>query len=334
MVRAIKKIEEDLKEITEAIAEIAQEIYGTYQGYLKALGQGMRQQLIFASYHICTQAYPEAFLNLSFSQRQKMQEELQEIANSAVQELQELLQQNPEAQEKLEVTSQKESMLTVLDEKNQEKPELTSKLNQHKKRIKFDSSVLSTIQISSEINDNGKQKVSSQIEDSLNRAEAENVENAQDKVINKLENIDAIISWQENLEKQIPENLKKYSHRANCILQKAKILPQKIPEKVLEAGTKIESGDTPVGGLPNLLNLLIEAENPAAEKDSQDTRIIAVNMRLSEIEFTDVNVTAWRNKIRSLLGKLSQLQREFRKKQYERAVLEAESAWRSSWYER
>ena len=48
---------------------------------------------------------------------------------------------------------------------------------------------------------------------------------------------------------------------------------------------------------------------------------------------TDINIGSWRNKIRSLLGKLSKLQREYRKKQQELAVIEAESAWRSSWYE-
>ena len=95
----------------------------------------------------------------------------------------------------------------------------------------------------------------------------------------------------------------------------------------------MESENTPVGGRPNLLSLLVEAEDAEEDDDAKVTRIIAINLRLSEIEFADINIAAWRDKIRSLNGKLSQLQREYRKKQREVAVMEAESAWRSSWYE-
>jgi len=40
----IKKIGQDLKRMEEAIADIAKELYSTYQGYLEVVGQGMRQQ--------------------------------------------------------------------------------------------------------------------------------------------------------------------------------------------------------------------------------------------------------------------------------------------------
>lgn len=329
MVGAAKQIEEKLKEIEVAIAKIAKEFYDTYEGYFKVLGEGIRQQLIFASYHICTQGYPEAFLNLSFSQRQKMQSELREIAELPIRELEELLEKSPEEQQNSDETSAPELIMSLLGEEDEEQQEVTSPLKGEKTNIEFDSAVLFSTQISG----NEEQKLADRIEENLNKVETEEIENSPENIIDKLENLDTLISWQENIEKQIPEILKKVSDRANSILQNAEILPKKIPKKVLEAATKMESGDTPLGGKPNLLNLLIEAEDPEEEKKPRVTKVMAVNLRLSEIEFTDINVSAWRNKIRNLLGRLNQLQREYRKKQRERAVIEAESAWRSSWYE-
>nr|WP_293136484.1 hypothetical protein [Okeania sp. SIO3I5] len=318
----IKKIGQDLKRIEEAIADIAKEFYSTYQGYLQVLGQGMRQQLIFASYHICTQAYPEAFLNLSFSQRQKMQQELREKSKLAVQELQELLNQEPKFEEKSDETSAAELIMSLLNEEEKEK-----------EVIEFDASELLT-EISSQLTTNSQEEeVATGTGETLDKTEAEKMKSSPESIVGKLENIDLLRPWQENIEKQIPKILKELSHQTNCILQRVEILPKKIPEKVLEAATKMESGDTPVGGKPNILNLLIEAENLDDDDDTKVTRITAINLRLSEIEFTDINVTGWRNKIRSLLGKLSQLEREYHKKQRELAVMEAESAWRSSWYE-
>ncbi|NJK39291.1 MAG: hypothetical protein HC835_19615 [Oscillatoriales cyanobacterium RM2_1_1] len=40
-----------------------------------------------------------------------------------------------------------------------------------------------------------------------------------------------------------------------------------------------------------------------------------------------------RNQIRALMNKLSKIKREYQKKMQERTVLEAEAAWRSSWFE-
>ncbi len=330
----IKKIGQDLQRIEVAIADIAKELYSKYQSYLQVLGQGMRQQLIFASYYICTQGYPEEFLKLSFSQRQKMQEELRENSKLAVQELQELLNQDPESQKKSDDTSVAELMMSLLNEEEKEKEEVVPKIKDLKEAIEFDSSELFPTEILSQsTTDSQDKEVGNKVEENFNETEAEKIKISTENIIDKLHNIDILRLWQENIEKQIPEIFKKLSHQTNCILHKAEILPKKIPEKVLEAATKMESGDTPVGGQPNILNLLIEAEDLDDDDDAKITRIIAINLRLSEIEFTDINVTGWRNKIRSHLGTLSQLQREYSKKQRELAVIEAESAWRSSWYE-
>ncbi|MDP5338264.1 MAG: hypothetical protein NWQ28_06775, partial [Nodularia sp. (in: cyanobacteria)] len=74
MARAIELIERDIAALQEAIRAIAAELHNAYASYLTTLGQAVRKQLILASYHLCTQGYPENFLKLSLNQRQKLQQ--------------------------------------------------------------------------------------------------------------------------------------------------------------------------------------------------------------------------------------------------------------------
>ncbi len=84
----IQQIEAKLRTVQVAALKLAQEIQGLYASYLEALGQAVRQQLILASYHLCTQNYPEAFLQLSLNQRQGLQQDLQQLGEQTQQQLQ------------------------------------------------------------------------------------------------------------------------------------------------------------------------------------------------------------------------------------------------------
>lgn len=141
-----------------------------------------------------------------------------------------------------------------------------------------------------------------------------------------------LVQWQQNLEQGISNTLKSVSREINHLLQEAGILPNKLPAPLLEAAVNSsEAGTETIAGPPNLLNLLIETENPEESEDSSVTQIIAINLRLSEIEFADVTVRTGRNQIRELEVRLKLLGREYYKKQRERAIAEAEAAWRASW---
>jgi hypothetical protein len=63
------------------------------------------------------------------------------------------------------------------------------------------------------------------------------------------------------------------------------------------------------------------------------TQLVAVNLQLSEIEFSDATVNAWRTNIRELTGRLNAIAQEYHHKLRQRAVAEAESAWRSTWFD-
>lgn len=142
-----------------------------------------------------------------------------------------------------------------------------------------------------------------------------------------------ILEWQEELEEAIAETLQTLSLQSNRLLQKMAIIPENLPVKVLEAAAKAEASDEPTPGAANLLNLLVESKNDEDSEDSTLTRIVAIHLRLSEIEFAESTLTMARTQIRNLIVKANKFQREYRKTKRERAVAEAEAAWRSSWYD-
>jgi hypothetical protein len=136
------------------------------------------------------------------------------------------------------------------------------------------------------------------------------------------------------MEAVIQDTLKKLSHETNVVLQKARILPKKLPERILEvAAAASEASAEVMPGPPNLLNLVIEIENDQDPDESSLTQITAINLRLGEIEFADPAVSSARKQIRSLLVQLSKLGREYEKKHRELSTAEAEAAWRASWFE-
>ena len=144
-----------------------------------------------------------------------------------------------------------------------------------------------------------------------------------------------LIKWQRQVENAIANTLKTLSSQTNSLLQEAEILPNNLPlTPLLEAATS-SSEDAPeiMTGMPNLLNLLIETDSDNESQESNVTQIVAIHLRLIDIEFADANVRAKRSQIRSLSGKVGKLEREYQKKQRERDVAEAEAAWRASWFE-
>jgi len=289
----VERIEQDLAALEKAIALLKVDFHSTYSQYLKLLGQAVRQQLILASYQICTQGYPEAFLGLSFNQRQNLQQAVLRLGKQ-VQE--QLLSHLEPSQPLPETEAQTVDDAPTEDEEPPEAPP---------EEMQFEMGG---------------------VDDLLDAAESEDER--------PLSQPEQLLEWQEQLEKAIAQTLQTLSLDTNRLLQKNGIIPDKLPPAVLEAAVQVEASNDAATGSPNLLNLLMEAENEDGEKeDSTLMRIVAINLRLSEIEFADPTLSAGRNQIRKLSARVSSFQREYHKKQRERAVAQAEAAWRSSWFD-
>ncbi|MEH2287709.1 hypothetical protein [Nostoc sp.] len=283
MARAIERIEQDIAALQEAIRAIAIELQSAYASYLNTLGLAVRKQLILASYHLCTQGYPENFLHLSLNQRQQLQQATRKLGQLAAEQL--LIYLKSEESEEDEVDE--------VDEGDEVDEEVTSSSSS----LFLDTS--------------NSQYLTANTSDPTELAK-----------------------WQQKLEEVMQEILKKLSHDANILLQKARVLPKKLPEPILAAAAAASEASAEVmPGPPNLLNLVIEIENEQQSEDSGLTQIMAINLRLGEIEFADVTLSSERKRIRSILVKLNKLGREYQKRHKEKAIAEAEAAWRASWFE-
>ncbi|WP_138502277.1 hypothetical protein [Nostoc sp. PA-18-2419] len=288
MARAIERIERDIAALKEAIRAIALELQTAYASYLTTLGLAVQRQLILATYHLCTQGYPENFLHLSLNQRQQLQQAIRKLGQLASEQFLTYIKNEEAAADEEDEGDEK-------DEGAEEDEEVTS------------SSALFV-----------------------------SVSNLQPFSPNTSSPIE-LSKWQHNLEQVTQEILKKVSHDANLLLQKAGILSQKLPEPILAAAAaaaaESEASTEVIPGPPNLLNLVIEIENEQQSEDSGLTQIMALNLRLGEIEFADPALSSERRQIRSILVQLNKLEREYQKKLRERAIAEAEAAWRASWFE-
>lgn len=302
MARAVEQIEQDLEALEEAIALLRAEFHTVYSQYLKLLGQAVRQQLILVSYQVCTHGYPESFLRLSFNQRQKLQQALRKLGGQVQEQL--LSHLEPSEQfTKTEATDETEPTPVEFPASSEQPHQTTQEQFPETLDIPVESEAPPIASETTEITKTASSK-------------SEELE-----------------QWQEQLEEAIAQTLQTISMETNLLLQQNGIIPDKLPAAVLEAAAKADASGETTPGSPNLLNLLMETQNEGEEEDSTVMRIVAINLRLSEIEFADPALSASRNQIRNLLAKGKKLNREYHKKQRERSVAEAEAAWRSSWSE-
>ncbi|MGB3266060.1 MAG: hypothetical protein WBA89_19125 [Microcoleus sp.] len=294
MVGARERIEQDLAGLEESLAALNVEFRSTYDSYLTSLGQAVRQQLILACYHLCTQSAPESFLKLSFDKRQKMQQSVRGLAAASEEKLRSLVTESEAEEEIEEEEEEDEEDEEIEEDEEDEKNQLSA--------IKYLFSVA----------------------------------NYQVPTANSPE---SLARWQNSIEKSIVLILKLLSRDTNRLLQQSGILPSQLPEPILEAAYAAEASGDSVAGPPNLLNLIVQADNSSAPPNlaqaqvTMAVHITAIKLRLSEIEFADAGTSAWRQQIRNLSVRLNSLGRDYQKKQRELAVVEAESAWRSSWFE-
>jgi hypothetical protein len=79
MSRSLTGIEEKVTKIETDTTEFFKEFQHFYRQYLKLLGYSIEQQLILAAHHICTEVYPDAFLRLTFNQRQRLQDRIRKL---------------------------------------------------------------------------------------------------------------------------------------------------------------------------------------------------------------------------------------------------------------
>jgi len=353
MARTIQQVKQELEALEATVAETATQLQTTYDNYLDILSESAQKQLILASYQLCTKIYAESFLQLSFSQRQKLQEKLRALAKEIQPELKKKYQPEKLSQEQADLSAIAEMLKnlplskveeqsngeesqdeekTDISEIDKDLAELIAKnadgiVLESGRAIVIDGSQLISIEKQSTENEENNNSPSDNDQDlELQEEEELNLKNPKDLII-----------WQKNIEKQIKINLNNISKKANIIFQEKDLVPKKLPTKVMEIALKNAdnvSRINKVKNIPNIMSLVIEVDKGKKSKHSTNFgNISLLRLKLVEIEFADPNLSNKRNEIRSLLKKISRIQNSYQEKKHEYAIAEADAAWRSSWYE-
>ena len=313
MTASVERIEQEIALLDQALATLAETFQTAYADYLSALGQAVRKQHILAAYQVCTQGYPQQFLGLSVRQRQTLQQALQNLAKQSQANL---LRLQPFQQEELKqpaVLLQQEELLNQLEEPTI--PQSGSLTENQESQAAEREAMPATVDVAS------AQPIADQLPTEIPLTPAR------------------LAQWQLGIEQGIGKELAAISHQTNRLLQQSNILPSQLPDALLQHASKTELADG-VPRSPNLLNVLVEAVNDTEATQADDDakvpeilQVLAIHLRLVEIEFADPPTMAARSKIRELIARLKKLGQDYRKKQREYAIAAAQDAWRASWFE-
>lgn len=394
MVRPAESIRKDLDGLQIATVSLAEEFSKIYATYLTVLGHALRRQMILATYHLCTQVYPEEFLALSVGDRARLQQGVQGLGRKGQNWLQQLMEpeplnSSPEEPPRLEPKQlnpasalgglSEGTEVVGLDADGDGQPEdlamsaapleLDQEKNAPDREAPEEPSATAhppdqtAVEDSSDSSQSGKPTVTAELDPMqlmqsvLLAAMASEVEDTfsghpftGDPLVPSL-----VAKHHFMLERMIREVLQRASRHANRLLRRAQILPD-LPEALLEMAAEADVGMPKGRSVPNVLNVMVAmagevaAEFEQGEDDGEDeveaenddddevleanmTHLAAIHLRLTDLEFGDVQAALWRGKLRTLVGRLRKLGKQYQQAERELAIAEAEQAWRSVWYD-
>ncbi|MEM6519317.1 MAG: hypothetical protein AAF892_05995 [Cyanobacteria bacterium P01_D01_bin.71] len=396
MARSLDQISTDLGKLETATEAIDKNLQSIYQEYLTVLGHAVRRQLVLAAYHLCTQAYPEEFLALTLTQREKLQASLRQIASQGQSQIEQLGQVTnlsnlanrleeivtakygaialeaddlPEP-ESATSTSMPPAILPDAETSDQLDAETTTSSDSITSEATVPEAAAETKMAEPPFVTPPPADEAAAPEESAEEPDLETrMAQASEEAVGMLKRLNASLSLFSILgtEPLTPVNLAKrhvllerhlrailrtLSALANHGLKQADILPD-LPEIVIAAATEAaDSGESGVNK-PNLLNVMVElSDRPeddfedddtkndeeddfeeAEDADREMTHLVAINLRLADIEFADHQAALWRARLQEALQKLKRLGSRYQKLQQEKARAEAEHAWRAIWFE-
>jgi hypothetical protein len=330
MLGHVEHIEQDILGIETKTIAIAEDFRSQYDDYLTALRQAVRYQLGSLCHYLCTQIYPESFLKLSFAQRQDLLRHLQAIIQQADRQLtlDQLLDSEPNHRPSDRSASPPPF---VPDPKPAHPPDFIHGFDLDNDLI---SDELLTDELDYEDLDNYEDLVNEfappaepRIELRLDQAPTL-PEIARDKEDLRPETPAGQLHWQESLERSIVQILRSLSQSTTQLLDDANILSSPLPDPGNESSETTEIVNNP----PNLVSLVMESKGrDKKRKPESRMQIVAIYLRLSDLEFQDTALMARRNALRTTQQRLQSLTQDYKKRLRDRSIGQAEALWQASW---
>ncbi|MBX2865854.1 MAG: hypothetical protein KTR27_20075 [Leptolyngbyaceae cyanobacterium MAG.088] len=285
MVNASGHIEQQLSKLQTQTADIATDLETLVDKYLQVLSEASKRQLVLAAYHICTQVYPENFLGLSLSQRDRLQQKLRELGNRIQIQLRDKwatakrLSLQPAEEDGLAVIRQLFLEASAVREQSEQEPESAKHRRQSSAVDEPSSDISHESDTSSEKgapSPRSQEKLLAEIRTLIGGeqidSETHEAPQTEQKDPGPMQPAQ-LMRRQILIEKAIRDVLKAVSENANELLQKAEVMPE-IPHALLAATADSERlGHIPMK-TPNLVRLAIKilhepSKNRLDKKDNQ-----------------------------------------------------------------
>ncbi|QUS61929.1 hypothetical protein IQE94_07705 [Synechocystis sp. PCC 7339] len=362
MNRSIPKIREQLTQIENQTAILGHHFAATYDQYAQRLGQILRQQGVYAVYQICTQIYPDTFLQLDYNPRHKFQSQLR----TAIAKFYDQLLANLE-KEGIFLDSSRQGQIVPEPEGNTEDAEELILLGNNGDNPEEEKSEDGNVPDLQEIKDFLSQALQKEGL-SLEMLLPQGMEVAEAKVPTVIKTPEDLQKWHLQVEKVLHRSVVALSMNINRLLTASKIIPPNLPLHILEMALQSEDDRLAPNRekMPHVVNLLIEkAQKPESDHVSQQStdqgeedgendddedlspealeelihrskrgqisRLTALNLRLKDLEFSDVNLGLIRKQIHTYLKDLNKLEKQYRQLERQQVTAKAELAWRSTW---
>jgi hypothetical protein len=113
MVRPIEQIEQDLTQMRTASSQLGSELMATYKSYFASLAPTLKKQSIQGCYYLCTNCYPEAFLELNYNRRSQLLRTLQRVVSNVITDLVVQIEPSARTNDEDETTGELTSMPAI-----------------------------------------------------------------------------------------------------------------------------------------------------------------------------------------------------------------------------
>jgi hypothetical protein len=346
MTVSLEQIDQDLEGLRATAQALTQSGQRYYQAYLKLLGRAVRQQMVMATYHVCTQIYPDSFLQLSASERLRFQAKLKQLAQQTDAALRDCWSVPPTmdfpiVDFDLSATPTEPTIASADNLLTDWLPQAIWPVP-----VEMSSTVAGEPLAASAVPPAELPVVDLPSPDLLDTGlldsglldagllETELPEPDWSVMPSVKEVLEELKQSQANAEAQIAEILHKTSKDLDQHLQVTKILPATPLERVLEIAAKAEAVGRPVTRPPNLLTAMVEPQSERTlDHPPSEAAVIAVYLQLGEIEFNDPALMNARNQLRKFSAQLEKLEQRVQKKMQDRQTLMAVNAWQATWRE-
>jgi hypothetical protein len=272
MAQSLEQINQNLKSLEQQAIDLGDKLHTAHQGYRHVLAQTALDQMIMACFTLCTEAYPDEFLQLSVSDRHQLQAKIRSIAQQMQQDLrqvpspdtpiaelapaissfslpemlalpgQSILGQTDRAIEEYLILDEEEDEDEAEDDEPEAEDEETERLADARSR-----------QIEAEL------KALFSLESLLSQRQAQLPQNP----------VEQVGFWHRQVESQAHQCLRQVSATTNQAFQTAKILPGQIPGPILEAASMADGGES-FGKTPHLVRMILEAREKPSESRDRD----------------------------------------------------------------